>query len=48
MGSDSDVYLTRKGRVLRGNDIIGTCGVEAGSTVHVMERLRGGGKHKEK
>ena len=34
--------------MLQGNDIIGTCGVEDGSTVHVMERLRDGGMHKDK
>ena len=51
MSSDSDVCLTFKERVLRGRVLRGRChrnGVEGGSTVHVMERLRGGGTHPNK
>ena len=48
--SDNGVCLTfrERERVLRGNDVIGKCGVEDGSTVNVMERLRGGGRHQNK
>ena len=46
--ADNDVYLAFKGRVLGGSDAIGECGVEDGSTVRVTERLRSGGKHKDK
>ena len=46
--SDSGLYLTFRGRVLRGSDVIGKSGVEDGSTVHVMERLRSGGMQKNK
>ena len=47
MCSDNDVFLTFWERVLRGNDVIGKCGVEDGSTVNVMERLRCGGRHQK-
>ena len=36
------------GRVLRKSDALRSCGVRDGSTVQVMNRLRGGGKHKDK
>ena len=46
--SDLDVYVTSEGRVLRGCEELKRSGVRDGSTVHVMSRLRGGGKHKDK
>ena len=46
--SNQDVYVTSEGRVLRGGEELKRSGVRDGSTVHVMRRLRGGGKHKDK
>ena len=46
--SDQDVYVTSEGRVLRGGEELKRCGVRDGSTVEVVRRLRGGGKHKDK
>ena len=47
-GSDQDVYVTSDGRVLNGNEEVGSRGVRDGSTVQVVSRLRGGGRHKDK
>ena len=47
-GSDQDVYVTSGGRILRGSDKLKSFGVRDGSTVQVMSRMRGGGKHKDK
>ena len=47
-GSDWDVYVTSGGRILRGSDKLKSCEVRDGSTVQVMSRMRGGGKHKDK
>ena len=46
--SGQDVYVTSAGRVLRGGEELKRSGVRDGSTVHVMSRLRGGGRHKDK
>ena len=45
-GSDWDVYVTCEGRILVKK--MKSCGVRDGSTVYVMSRTRGGGKHKDK
>ena len=47
-GSDRDVYMMCEGRILRKSDKLKSCGVRDGSTVQVMSRMRGGGKHKGK
>ena len=46
--SDRDVYVTSGGRILKGSDKLKSCEVRDGSTVEVMSRMRGGGKHKDK
>ena len=46
--SDQDVYLTSGGRILRTSDKLESCEVRDGSTIQVMKRMRGGGKHKDK
>ena len=46
--SDLDVYVTSGGRILRRSDKLESCEVRDGSTVEVMSRIRGGGKHKDK
>ena len=46
--SDQDVYVTSGGRFLRGSDKMKNCGVRDGSTMQVISRMRGGGKHKDK
>ena len=43
-----DMYVTSGGRFLRRSDEMRSCGVRDGSTVQVLRRLRGGGKHKDK
>ena len=48
MHADDDVCLTFTGQVLRGSDVLSERGVDDGSTVHMIERLRGGGMHKNK
>ena len=47
-GSDQDVYVTCEGRMLRTEDQLKSCGVRDGSTIQVMSRMRGGGKHEDK
>ena len=47
-GSDRDMYVTSGGRILKGSDKLKSCEVRDGSTVQVMRRMRGGGKHKDK
>ena len=47
-GSDWDVYVMCEGRILRKSEKLKSCGVRDGSTVQVMSRMRGGGKHKDK
>ena len=46
--SDRDVYVMSGGRILRGSDKLKSGEVRDGSTVEVMSRMRGGGKHKDK
>ena len=46
--SDEDVHVTSEGKVLKGNEELEICGVRDGSTVQVVSRPRGGGKHKDK
>ena len=43
-----DVSMTCEGRVIRRSDDLKNCGISDGSTVQVMSRMRGGGKHKNK
>ena len=43
-----DMYVVSDGRVLKGNEELGSCGVRDGSTVQVVRRLRGGGRSKGK
>ena len=47
-GSKQDMYVKFEGGVVRGGDELKSCGVRDGSTVQVVRRMRGGGKHKEK
>ena len=46
--SKQDMYATCEGRVLMKDDEFKSGGVQDGSTVQVMRRMRGGGRHKEK
>ena len=46
--SDRDVYVTSRGRILKGSDKLKSCEVRDGSTVEVTSRMRGGGRHKDK
>ena len=46
--SDQDVYVTSGGRTLRRSDKLESCEVRDGSTVEIMSRMRGGGRHKDK
>ena len=47
--NDRDVYVTcGEGKVLKGSEELGRCGVRNWSTVQVLRRLRGGGEHKDK
>ena len=46
--SRRDVCVTVGGRVLRSSEELRSCGVRDGSTVQVMSRLLGGGRHKDK
>ena len=43
-----DVYVTIKGKVLRRNEKLKSCGVTDGCTIQVTSRMRGGGRHKDK
>ena len=45
---DQDMYVVSDGRVLKGNEELGNCGVRDGSTVQVVRRLRRGGRSKGK
>ena len=45
---DQDMYVVSDGRVLKGNEELGSCGVRDGITVQVVRRLRGGGRSKGK
>ena len=45
---DEDVYVTMHGRVLKRSERLKSCEVIDGCTVHVTDRLRGGGRHKNK
>ena len=47
-GSDQDVYVTCEGRMQRTEDQLKSRGVRDGSAIQVMNRMRGGGKHKDK
>ena len=44
----SDVYMTREGRALRRSDELRSSGVDGGSTMQIMNMMRGGGKHRNK
>ena len=46
--SRQDVYMTCEGRVLRWNDETRSSGVSDGCTVQNMNKMRGGGKHRNK
>ena len=46
--SKHDAYVTCEGRMLNENDELKSSEVRDGSTVRVVSRLRGGGRHKEK
>ena len=46
--NDVDVYVTMHGRVLRRDEKLKSCEVTDGCTIQVTNRLRGGGKHKDK
>ena len=46
--SNSDVYMTCEGRVLRWSDDLSSSGVSDGCTLYVLNRMCGGGKHKNK
>ena len=43
-----DVYVTYKGKVLKRNEELRSCGVSDGCTVQVIDRKRGGGKYRNK
>ena len=45
---DEDVYVTMHGKVLRRDEKLKSCEVTDGCTIQVTNRLRGGGKHKDK
>ena len=45
---DEDVYVTMHGRVLKRSERLKSCEVTDGCTIQVTDRLRGGGRHKEK
>ena len=44
----SDVYMMREGRALRRSDELRSSGVDDGSTMQIMNMMRGGGKHRNK
>ena len=44
----SDVHVRCEGKVLRRSEELKSCEVRDGCTVHVVSRLLGGGKHKDK
>ena len=46
--SDRDVYVTSGGKILRRSDLLESCDVRDGSIVEVTNRMRGGGRHKDK
>ena len=43
-----DVLVTCEGKVLERNEELRSCGVSDGCTVQVVNRMRGGGKHRNK
>ena len=43
-----NVYVTCEGKVLRRNEELRSCGVRDGCIVQVVNRMRGGGKHRNK
>ena len=45
---DEDVYVTMHGRVLKRSESLKSCEVTDGCTIQVTDRLRGGGRHKDK
>ena len=45
---DEDVYVTMHGRVLKRSERLNSCEVTDGCTIQITDRLRGGGKHKDK
>ena len=45
---DEDVYVTMHGRMLKRSERLKSCEVTDGCTIQVTDRLRGGGKHKDK
>ena len=46
--NSEDVYVTLHGKVLKRSERLKNCGVTDGCTVHVTNRLRGGGRNKSK
>ena len=46
--SKRGVYMTCEGRVIRRSDDLKNCGIGDGSTVQVMGKMRGGGKHMDR
>ena len=47
-GNNRDTSVTSGGRVLRRSEELRSCGVSDGSTIHVTNRMLGGGKLKDK
>ena len=45
---DEDAYVTMHGRVLKRSERLKSCEVSDGCTIQVTDRLRGGGRHKNK
>ena len=45
---DEDVYVTMHGRVPKRSERLKSCEVTDGCTIQVTDRLRGGGRHKDK
>ena len=43
-----DVFVTCEGKVLKRNEEMRSCGVSDGCIVQVVNRMRGGGKHRNK
>ena len=46
--SSEDMYVMMHGRVLKRSEMLKSCGVIDGCTIHAMSRMRGGGRSKNK
>ena len=46
--NDADVYVTMRGKVLKRNEKLKSCGETDGCPIQVTSRMRGGRKHKDK